>query len=61
VQACTPAAAPVAGKGRAVLLSAASTCAGVSVGLAEIISAAVPATSGDEKLVPSVGSLMPSV
>ena len=41
------------GNGRAVASSAAMTCAGVSVGCTETISATVPATSGAEKLVPT--------
>ncbi len=48
-----PAVPPVVGNGRAVDCSLAFTCAGVSVGCTESISATVPATRGDEKLVPS--------
>ena len=48
-----PAVPPVVGNGRALDCSLALTCAGVSDGFAESISATVPATSGAEKLVPS--------
>ena len=44
---------PVVGNGRAVACSSARTCAGVSAGCADSISATVPATSGAEKLVPT--------
>ena len=48
-----PAVPPVVGNGRAVDCSFALTCAGVSDGCTDSISATVPATSGAEKLVPS--------
>ncbi len=51
-----PALPPVVGKARAVACSSERTCAGVSDGLTESIRAAVPATSGAEKLVPSDGA-----
>ena len=46
-----------AGKGRAVPCRISFTSSGVSVGSAESISAAVPATSGAEKLVPTASGL----
>ena len=54
--ATVPAVPPVVGNGRALDCSFALTCAGVSDGFAESMSAAVPATSGAEKLVPSEAS-----
>ena len=57
----TAASAPVLGKLRAVPFNAARACAGVSVRFAENINATVPATSGDEKLVPSEARVSPSV
>ena len=42
------------GNGREVPCRIARTCAGVSDGRAESIRATVPATSGDEKLVPTL-------
>jgi hypothetical protein len=48
-----PALPPVVGNGRALACSLALTCAGVSDGFAESMRPTVPATSGDEKLVPS--------
>ena len=51
-----PAVPPVVGNGRALDCSFAFTCAGVSDGFTESMSAAVPATSGAEKLVPSEAS-----
>ena len=45
--------APAAGNGRAVACNWLRTWAGVSAGLADSISATVPATSGVEKLVPT--------
>ena len=52
-QAWTVESVPVVGNARALLRSSLRICAGVSDGLTESMSAAVPATSGDEKLVPS--------
>ena len=51
-----PALPPVVGNGRALACSFALTCAGVSDGCTDSISATVPATSGAEKLVPSEAS-----
>ena len=53
MQLLTPLPAPELGNVRALLLSKLITCAGVSAGLADSISPTVPATSGEEKLVPS--------
>ena len=46
--------ADVGGKARAVLISSWRICAGVRSGFTDSISAAVPETSGAEKLVPMV-------
>jgi hypothetical protein len=43
----------VVGNGRAVAFSSTATCPGFNAGCADSINAAVPATSGAEKLVPS--------
>ena len=48
-----PAVPPVVGNGRALDISLAFTCAGVSDGCTESMRATVPETSGAEKLVPS--------
>jgi hypothetical protein len=55
-----PASAPLLGNGRALACRALRICDGVSVGSTDSISAAVPATIGDEKLVPS-DALSPSL
>jgi hypothetical protein len=48
-----PSSAPDVGNGRAVDCSSPRTAVGVNPGCTERINAAVPATSGDEKLVPT--------
>jgi hypothetical protein len=48
-----PAVPPVVGNMRAVDINVERTCVGVSVGLSDSIKAAVPATSGAKKLVPT--------
>ena len=50
-----PAVPPLLGNGRALACRRAVTSAGSSAGCVESISAAAPATSGDEKLVPTEG------
>ena len=60
-QVCDPGSPPLVGKARALVRSALVTWAGLRSGLAESINATVPATSGDEKLVPTAASEPPVV